>query len=172
LHKYRYSVAAKYIEPGDVVLDAACGTGFGRTILPACKRYIGIDYWWPDKHLAGTAFKREKGDPIRDEPDTFIQVDLSAWTHLPVSHSVCVSIETIEHLKDYSNLVAIAKASRRLMIISTPITPTSHANPFHVHDFSEESVCEIFEDDDWKLAHFEKQPARSCTHGIFVFERR
>ena len=176
LHQYRYSVAAKYIEPDDVVLDAACGPGYGRQILPRCKRYIGIDYWRPEKYLSnGILFRREEGDPVRDEPDEFIQVDLSEWTHFPISYDVCVSIETIEHIENYKYLVEIAKASKRLMIISTPITPTKHKNPFHVHDFTKESVCTIFEDDAWKLKYFEEQPGRKgqgVVHGIFVFDRQ
>src|SRR5215475_4041309 len=32
-HVHRYNEAIKYIEPGNTVLDIACGTGFGTNIL-------------------------------------------------------------------------------------------------------------------------------------------
>ncbi len=110
-HVWRYLWANGYIKTDDVVLDCACGTGYARHILNG--KYIGVD------KLAGSD----------------IVADLETWQP-DFEFDVFVSIETIEHIHNYQNILDIAKKAKKYAIISTPIIPTKHRNEFHVQDFT------------------------------------
>jgi hypothetical protein len=150
LHRYRYEVAAQFTRDSDVVLDAACGIGYGRDILAG--EWIGAD----------------KDPPAR--PDA-LTVDLCTWEP-EFDYDVFVGLETIEHLADYGAYVAAAKRARRTIVISTPIIPTVHFNPYHLHDFTTESLESLFSD--WEVIHYEAQvdPVLGYeTYGIWAFSR-
>jgi len=118
-HEWRYRWAAQYIEPNDIVIDAACGTAYSKKILNT-PNYFGVD---------------------RFDGGADIIADLETWQP-DFPFDVFVSIETIEHLSDdgVRNLLEIAKKARRYAIISTPIIPTKHRNEFHRQDFTYEQV--------------------------------
>jgi hypothetical protein len=149
IHRYRYEVAASFTEDDDTVLDAACGIGYGQEILKGV--WIGAD----------------KNPPTFDT----VTVDLNTWEP-PFDYDVFVGLETIEHLSDYTAYALAAKRAKRYIVISTPIIPTMHFNPYHLQDFTRESLEEVFSD--WKIAHFEYQidPVLGYeTYGIWCFER-
>lgn len=121
-HEWRYKFAAKYIEPRDVVIDAASGTGYGR-------KFLGTHYYVPVDRA---------GVSIADEGLVdILQADLNTWQP-NFDFDVFVSIETIEHLSNagVKNLLTIAAKARKYAIISTPIIPTKHRNEFHTQDFT------------------------------------
>ena len=129
LHVERYEWAGRFTLDSDVVLDAACGTGYG-------KQYLHGTYIGADKHPG------------------HLEVDLETWTP-DFDYDVFVGLETLEHLPDYSTYVETAKRARREIIISTPIVPTKHVNEFHVHDFTKEQVVDIFAP--WVLLEYRGQ---------------
>ena len=149
LHRYRYELAAKFTEETDTVLDAACGIGYGKDILHG--RWVGAD---------------------RRPPVGAFEVDLHTWR--PVfSYDVFVGLETIEHLDVLSHYVNAAKRAQRYIVISTPIIPTMHFNPYHLHDFTRESLEALFSD--WDICHYEPQadPILGAeVYGIWVFGRQ
>lgn len=101
-HEYRYKLAGNYTLPEDVVLDAACGTGYGEKFLKGI--YHGVD--------------KELGQ------------DLISWKP-DYEYDVFVGLETIEHLSDYSNYVELAKAAKKWTIISTPIVNRKNPHHLH-----------------------------------------
>lgn len=101
-HEYRYKLAGNYTEDGDVVLDAACGTGYGKKFLKG--EYHGVD--------------KELGQ------------DLVTWKP-DFEYDVFVGLETIEHLEDYTNYVDIAKKAKKFIIISTPIVWRDNPHHLH-----------------------------------------
>lgn len=131
-HEYRYEVASRFTTPQDIVLDAACGTGYGRKILRH-KKYVGADR--------------------ADLCDNLV-VDLNTWKP-DFDYDVMVSLETIEHIDDYTQLVENLKRAKKYFVVSAPIIPTKHRNPYHVHDFTKDSLKELF--GDCKLVHEEEQ---------------
>jgi hypothetical protein len=147
VHRYRYSVAARFVRPGDVVLDAACGIGYGRDALPKGVAWVGVD---------------------RRPPEGGREVDLCTWV-ADLDYDVFVGLETIEHLDDLTVYVENAKRAKRAIVISTPIIPTVHFNEFHRRDFTRESLEALFVDDVWRVAHYETQ---IDVYGIWTFERR
>ena len=157
-HEFRYIIAHGLTIPGDTVLDAACGTGYGATILAphgSGVHYFGIDIRPVSAHTCPT--------------HRFVNVDLQEQM-TPIPFDVGVSFETIEHLDDYQPLVATLKLARRWIIASVPVVQTTHTNPWHLHDFVPGDLAHLFVDDDWELYQTVGQPSEVSE--ISVFRRR
>jgi len=162
-HRFRYHLAAGFLAPGDVVLDAACGTGYGSTIL---HHRGGIVYHGVDKEVTemGGFTRRYAFGAV-----TFSQVDLQVWqpNH---AFDVFVGFETIEHLDDYSNYLNIAAQARSWVLLSAPVVPTVGINPYHRHDFTRAQLVDLFQDPLWGLFQVVDQPSEQSE--IYVFRRR
>ena len=139
-HEYRYQIIGKLTEPTDKIVDMACGTGYGRMFLKG--KYIGVD----------------KEDLCQN-----IVADLNTWTP-DFDYDVAISFETIEHLKDYTQLVKNLKKAKRLIALSTPIVPTKHRNEYHLQDFTVEQVEEMFKE--FKLVYKEIQ---NNLYGVWIW---
>lgn len=149
-HELRYKLALVEIEDGDHVLDAGCGTGYGRTILEEKDiHYHGIDRDPPEGEGFST-YNFETDEPFDEHYDSF------------------VGLEIIEHLDDkgVENFVTLAKQANRTIIVSTPIVRNS--NPFHKQQFSEQDIIDLFTDENWEESTVITQ---DDIYGIFIFER-
>lgn len=149
-HLYRYYCARGYMGPEDVVVDAACGVGYGtRLFAEVASKAIGIDR---DETAIQTAMKNNQ---VKN--NYFIQVNLDQEPSLPEC-DVFVTIETLEHLRYPESFAGKVKAAaRKWIFVSTPIVPTKHEDPTHLHDFTEPQVMEMFESDRWKNLHYSVQ---------------
>jgi len=148
LHRYRYEFANRHVRDTDTVLDAACGIGYGRDILKGT--WIGVD------KLPGS---------------DVIEADLRTWAP-DFDFDVFVGLETIEHIDPLGAYLAMANRAGRCIVISTPIIPTRHMNPHHVHDFTKESLEELFAE--WRVVDYEVQfdpVLKVDTYGLWAFER-
>ncbi|QGH72291.1 MAG: methyltransferase [Podoviridae sp. ctg2L5] len=166
-HLFRYYAARGYLEKDDVVKDVACGCGYGTAILGRVARHaIGLDY---EKEAIGHA-KEYHG--VKQNNIEFQVADFNAEIVLPKT-SVSVSIETIEHLADPQKFANMLKSSTtRLIFLTTPIIPTKHENPHHLHDFTPGQVEALFIDDQWKPFHSYAQGAHGgSAYGGFIFYR-
>jgi 2-polyprenyl-3-methyl-5-hydroxy-6-metoxy-1,4-benzoquinol methylase len=96
-HCYRYHVAAEFVRPGDIVLDIACGYGYGSHLLFArsrAARVIGAD-------VDGDSIEYARAHYARDGVVEFREGDAQALDWLPDnSVDFVASFETIEHLAD------------------------------------------------------------------------
>lgn len=145
-HVWRYKQAARWVNPGDTVVDAACGLGHGRRILGA-KQWVGVDY----------------------QPPATIVADLTEWTP-EFPYAVWVGLETIEHLPDVTHYVGQAKKAERHIVISTPTVPTVHVNEWHLRDFTVDDVVGLFTDERWSLVeHQTQEDNQGFQYGFFVF---
>lgn len=140
LHEERYILASGYTRPEDTVLDAACGTGYGRDFLKG--KWIGVDRLPLCSNIVG---------------------DLNVWEP-SFSFDVFVGFETIEHLDNYLTYVDVAKRAKRFICLSTPIVPTVHKNRFHRHDFTKADIEVLFADRE--VLHYREQAE---TYGVWVF---
>lgn len=177
-HVFRYYTARGFVEPGDEVIDVACGYGYGTRILArsTASSIMGIDKGDYQLELAkkrGPIYRPPKDvDADLYEPASieFRQVDLNIATEIPKCDYL-VSIETIEHLESDTRGIEIFKNSARRMFLSVPIGATSHSNQWHKHDYMiRDEFIKLVVDDKWKLFH-------SATHGggvheMFYFVRR
>lgn len=152
-HRFRYMLASGFVRQGDVVVDAACGSGYGKALLGA-GYYIGVDADLSALEAAG---------------EEFIEADLCSWMP-PKPFDVFVGFETIEHLPEFDCYLAAARQARRWAILSAPIVPTTHLNPWHLNNFAPGELAAAFQDDEWRLFQSVLQPAELSE--IYVFERR
>ena len=110
LHLQAYVFAHRFIHKKSV-LDAACGTCFGTMIFStACKKIIGVD---KDKE----AIQYGKDRLTFCCPSKFLVKDLNE-DELPKT-DVCVSIETIEHLRPDNKFLKKLKADE--LIFTVPL---------------------------------------------------
>jgi SAM-dependent methyltransferase len=134
LHLERYTFAGKYVSD-KVVVDCACGTGYGSEMLAqaGARRVMGVDL---DASAIGFAREHHAHDRVR------YQVG-DALTWMPeVTPQVWVSLETVEHLPDaaaYLRSVHDRLGPDGILIASVPTTVSTDANPHHLADFTRKS---------------------------------
>lgn len=141
-HQYRYFAARGYVEPGDIVIDAACGSGYGTELLSTiAKKVIGIDR---SEEAVSYAMKNHKKDN-----NYFICTNLDQMEKLPEC-DVAISIESIEHLRFPGSFASKLKlAARKRIFLTTPVIPTMHEDSTHLHDFNEQMIIDMFSDHMW-----------------------
>lgn len=147
-HMSRYLLADRVL-PGGLVLDVACGTGFGTARLARPDRdVVGVD-------VAPNAIEFAKehyaGGRVR-----FVHADA---TDLPISSGSVdgvASFETIEHLTEPASFVSeLARVLRPggLLVLSTPDravysrdrTDGTSGNPFHPSEMTEAELLAALE---------------------------
>jgi len=142
-HLERYRFASRFVE-GRVVLDVACGVGYGAPILhgAGARRYIGVDI---SPEAIGVAEER-----YRCSPGVSFRVgDACRLSGIgDASIDVAISFETIEHLAEPGYFLANLRrvlAPGGLLIISTPNRTLSNplgnldsapGNPFHIREWN------------------------------------
>lgn len=137
-HMMRYFEAARYVRPGDRVLDAACGLGYGANILrhnSLCESVLGIDSSRYAVSYANANYSdgEKVSFSIGSLPDCLCELE-------PGSFDFVASFETLEHLEDP---LAFLAACKRLLspggriMVSVPNDWTEEdgkdPNPHHFH---------------------------------------
>lgn len=139
----RYSFVSKFIKESDVILDAACGFGYGSAYFSKfCKNVYALD-------LAENNIK------FGESTYSFANINwiLGDVTALPFENDkfdVYVSFETFEHLPLNTIDNYIEEAIRvvkkdGLFILSTPNRETRQNihNPFHIKEYSFQELSSI-----------------------------
>lgn len=143
-HRSRYHFAAGFVS-GRLVLDVACGTGFGGPILlrAGAAGVIAIDLAW---------------DGLKDARREVIlgyHLCQGDGTQLPLadkSIDVITSFETVEHTPQHSEFIAELRRVLKpdgVLIISTPNSLYTKPidgkprNPFHVREFDAKELREL-----------------------------
>jgi len=133
-HLHRYAFASDLIA-GQVVLDIACGEGYGSNLLAArAKSLIGVDISEEAVRHASTKYQRPNLEFRRGSAD---QIPLE-----PHSVDCVTSFETLEHHTMHEEMLAEIKRVIRpggLLIMSTPdklnyTDRTNQNNEFHVKE--------------------------------------
>ncbi|HBO78999.1 MULTISPECIES: methyltransferase domain-containing protein [Cupriavidus] len=144
-HVVRYNWASKFIRPNDVVIDAACGLGYGTYAmrhLSAASRFYGIDGsgWAVD--YATASFASDNTEFIAG----FLPDALGRFEDASVD--VVVSFETLEHV---AAPTALLDEFRRVLrpggriIVSVPNDWSDETgedpNPHHLHVYTYERLA-------------------------------
>lgn len=137
-HVHRYKEAIKHIKASDRILDLACGNGYGSSLLANSTENIvvGGDIDSNSIKECTSRFKRKNLE--------FNQMDGTKIDYEDDYFDVVISFETIEHTKDYFNMLGEFKRVLKkdgLLILSTPnrlITSPNGIiiNPFHTQEWS------------------------------------
>ena len=143
-HVHRYVFASNFCK-GKIVLDVACGVGYGSYYLMknGAKRVIGVD-------ISKDAITYAKAHYT----DSKIEFIVGDATKLPFSDNffdAIVSFETIEHLKEYEKYQVECKRILKkggIFVCSSPNKRMSSphgtsSNPYHVQEFCLEEFYEM-----------------------------
>ena len=129
-HLARYRKACEWLQPGQRVLDVACGCGYGSAVLAdaGAEQVFGVDISdealaHARRHYARPAAKFVKGD--LGTPDWKKEVGDEPF-------QLAVSLETLEHMPDprhyLRDLAELMEPGGRLIVSS----PNAEANPLFV----------------------------------------
>ena len=141
LHLKRYVFSAPYCTDR-VVLDAACGVGYGSAELArVATRVIGVD---ADSAAISYARARYGRDNVE-----FETMDVSALRFEDDAFDVVVSFETIEHVSDgeaFLREVARVLCPSGTFVVSTPNanrTTKTPDNPFHHMEYARDDFARM-----------------------------
>lgn len=134
LHLERYEYAAARVAD-KLVVDCACGTGYGSATLAraGAAAVVGVDI-----DDAAVAYARRNH---AHERVTYVVGDAATYMP-PFLPEVWVTLETVEHLVDPEAYLRTAwrrLAPDALLIASVPTTVSTDGNPFHLTDFTRKS---------------------------------
>jgi len=144
-----YAFAAEFVQ-GKVVLDAACGSGYGSSYLSdrGARAVVGGDIVVEAVGAARKAYGRNGVG--------FMVIDVTRLPFADDSLEVIVSLETIEHLQRYEDYLGECRRVLKeggIFICSTPnkghgIPEITEFSPYHFHEFYlgefEELVSQFF----------------------------
>lgn len=130
-HIGRYQAGLSVVE-SKIVLDIACGSGYGTKLMAAKARKVyGVDI---DEETINYAKEHFSGKNI-----TYL---VGSGTKIPLDNNtvdVVVSYETIEHIDDYGTFINEVKRVLKpdgLFLLSTPNDiEYMEGNHFHIHEF-------------------------------------
>jgi ubiquinone/menaquinone biosynthesis C-methylase UbiE len=140
-HWHRYAAVAP-LARGKRVLDAACGEGYGTSLLAASAAHAtGVD-------VSPAAIAHASSRYARDNA-TFVAASVTALPLADASVDVVVSFETIEHLSAQDAMLAEFRRVLRhdgVLVISSPNRPVynasaSGANHFHVRELDRDELA-------------------------------
>lgn len=136
-HTARYQFASGFINRTMVVLDVACGVGYGSKILAAnAKQVMGCDL-----DLASVEYAKNHYHMNNIE---YLQGNATALQFCDASFDAVVSFETIEHIENYRQAISEFRRVLRvggLLIMSSPNYNTSkHDNKYHIKEFSKQEL--------------------------------
>jgi 2-polyprenyl-3-methyl-5-hydroxy-6-metoxy-1,4-benzoquinol methylase len=138
-HLVRYSVLRNRVK-GKVVLDLACGEGYGSRLLAnwGAKEVYGVDVSEDAINVAKKLFKDPRCHFLVGEAETVNKL----FRDLP-KFDVVISLETIEHVKSPELFLAAVKKilkPRGIVVISCPNEEAfhgeEHPNQFHLRRYS------------------------------------
>lgn len=137
-HLHRYNEALTYIQPGDIILDIATGSGYGAAMLARVNKSIvyGGDIDPEAIERALNAYNKSN-----------LHFKLMNACELPFDNNSLdkiISFETIEHTKDFEAvLIEFARTLRpnAILLLSTPNIKVSSPdgvirNKYHTQEFT------------------------------------
>ena len=157
---FHYELAAKYIGQHDVVLDIACGAGFGSHILAArSKKVVGVDLDPEVIDAAKISFSSESAD--------FMVCDALNLPFIQEFDAV-IAFEIIEHIPPDEFLRQIDKALKTngRLLISTPQNSLGKipTTPDHTREYSLAELRNIVE------KYFDVEEVIGIKQGCIYYE--
>lgn len=146
-HLSRYLWVSEYLGDKGHVIDAACGCGYGSSILAD----RGCDVTAIDVSEVALAYAKKHWDR---QSITWAQLNLLEAPVLPTADAV-VSFETIEHLKRPKVFLRAAREAAPRLIVSVPnedVFPFSpKANPFHCRHYTRAQLFKRLSECGWTV---------------------
>lgn len=159
-HEMAYRWTATRLTPGQVVVDAGAGEGYGAVMLPG--RVIALEY-----DVTACAHMHRAYPPV-----AVIQANLDALPLRTASVDAVTCLQVVEHLWDLRGFLRECRRALRPggeLVVTTPQRLTfspglgrgeKPVNPFHVEEFDGEQLSELLVD-----AGFARVEMRGVHHG-------
>lgn len=143
-HIARYQFCQPFVS-GKIVLDIACGTGYGSSMLSSSGASLVIG---ADLSINAVKYAQEH---FQTDRVYWVVMDGRALGFGPDTFDVIVSLETIEHISDYRRFLReLARILRPggVLLLSTPNKTWHEAsglppNPYHIYEFTPLELKEI-----------------------------
>jgi hypothetical protein len=142
-HLHRYEWAAERLA-GDVVANAPCGSNYGTPILS--ENAMGYS-----RSVVGFDRSREAARISSEKDYGAVRVMDLERESIGGDFDSLVCLEGFEHLREPWTWLAKQPDSVRELILSVPIVPTKHANPFHLNDFDEAAIVNGLASHGWHI---------------------
>jgi len=146
-HLARYNFAANFVS-NKIVLDVACGPGYGSYFLlgRGASQVIGGDIYPPAIEVAKKNFRKSGID--------FFLLDATVIPFADESFDIVVSLETIEHLEQYRQYLTEVQRVLKpggIFVCSTPNRWHHYASLispsiYHMHEFSIEELTGLLQE--------------------------
>lgn len=139
-HISRYYFASQFVK-SKIVLDVACGTGYGSTFLidQKAKKVTGIDISKEAIEYCNTNYKRN-GLEFKIDDCTRMHFENDSF-------DVVISFETIEHIEKASSFLSEVKRVLKkngIFVVSTPNKMANlKDNHFHLHEYTQQEFNDI-----------------------------
>ena len=169
--KYEYQRAAKWVKPGDRVLDIGCGAAHFATHLPEAS-YHGLEpYFLPGFHA------------MHAEPHIFSENVTRHATTNSQSYDVVCAFQVLEHMRDPQSFISAALAclkSEGLLIIGVPNAESYitripnfvlNAPPHHITWWSPKSLCYLADYFNLSILELAHAPVETWETRLYWMER-
>lgn len=141
----RYDFAKEFIDADDEVLDIACGTGYGSSMLAEkCKFVTGVDISTQAIKYANKNYKKNN--------TIFIISDLFETKKVA---DVVISFETVEHVQKPLSIILekLISLAKKRILISVPYLETNNHNKHHFHFQISEKSFEFLKEKNVKFIY-------------------
>ena len=147
-HIHRYKFASNFIGPNDKVLDGACGSGYGSSIMSSSgANVVGIDANHEAIKFASQHYSTRSVE--------FMVGEIGKLQFLDGVFDVIVSIETLEHLpnsicREYLQDIGCWLKQGGVFIASSPMLRYRDGkpyvtNPYHINEMPRDELLDMFE---------------------------
>jgi len=153
-HRKRYEFASEFVM-NENVLDAACGCGYGSSILARTAKFVRAIDKDHDACMYGMA--HYKSDNV-----SYITGDITSNAFTSVGNfDTIVSFETIEHVENPELLLKVFASLGNHLIASVPnesVLPFDKQRfPFHYRHFTAEQLEELLTNSGWAIQQWYTQ---------------
>lgn len=157
-HTARYRWAAKILPSESLIIDMACGIGYGSNIMAqAGHKCIAVD-----RDEEALAFGNEHW---KHENVQFAQGDADTLTGGAIGEfDAAVCFETIEHIQDPKPLLNSLRASAKVLLVSVPNEevmpwkrPDGATTAFHFRHYTKDQFEKLLNSCGWKVVEWFKQ---------------
>lgn len=150
-HKARYEWVASRIQPGDLLVDAGCGVGYGSRILADA----GAQVRGYDRSEQAIGYGREHY--AKEDPSVTLEVGSLYDVRFPHNAKAVVAFEVLEHLADPGLALRRFGEMSDTLYASVPnedVFPYNGRILHHVRHYTKDEFSELLRENGWEVTEW------------------